>query len=328
MSLSGKLVVVAGGGAWGGALACHLAGKGESVAIWTRSPDLTLNRLSTSSMAETARQIEVTAEQKLVAEAATVVLAIPAQSLRGGLARIASSIRTDAVLVNTAKGIEEASSRLLDSVVGEVAPGRSQAILSGPSFAADVMAAGPVAVALAMRDREIVQRVVALFATPRFRVYATDDMLGVQLGGAYKNVIAIACGAAAGMELGDSACAALLARGFAELARLAEAMGARPSTLSGLSGLGDLTLTCTSNLSRNYRFGHGLGTGLSPEESALDAGLAEGICTAAAARNLFRRYGVEAPICEVVDLVSSGQLTAPEAVDRLLCRPPAEELQF
>lgn len=319
MRLSGKKVAVAGGGAWGCALAHHLAGKGERVTIWSRNPE------SASRRMVEAVPVEIVADHEGMAEADTVVLAIPAQAMRGVLEKIAPHIRTDAALVNTAKGIEEASGDLLDGIIGSVLPERPRAVLSGPSFAVDVMAGRPVAVDLAAHDGEARQSFVELFSAPRFRVYSTDDVLGVQLGGAYKNVVAIACGAADSMGLGDSARAAIMARGYAELVRLALAMGARESTLSGLSGLGDLVLTCASEQSRNYRFGQGLGSGLSPEESVRQSGLAEGRRTAAAARSLYVRYGVEAPICEAVDLVASGQLTASEAVDQLLRRPPAGE---
>lgn len=312
-------VAVAGGGAWGCALAAHLAGKGERVSMWARRPEAARDRL------EGVARLAASADPSLLAGAGVVVLAIPAQGLREALRRLAPSIGGDAILVNTAKGIEEDGGRLMDAVVEAEAPGRPHATLSGPSFAVDVMAGRPVAVAVASRDGAAGRDVANLFSTPRFRVYVTADVTGVQLGGACKNIVAIACGVAAGMGLGDSARAALLARGYAEMARLALAMGARESTLAGLAGLGDLVLTCTSRTSRNYEFGFGLGEGRSPEAAARAAGLAEGARTALAARALFARHDVEGPICEAVALVVEGRLAAAGAVERLLRRPPSSE---
>ena len=257
-----------------------------------------------------------------LAGSATIVLAVPAQSIRGVLTELAPVLPPGAALVNTAKGIEIGSGMLLAEVIGEIVAPAHAAVLSGPSFAADVRAGRPVAVSLAAEDESAAARLQELFTSLRFRVYRTDDMVGVQLGGAYKNVVAIACGIATGLGLGDSARAALTARGFAELTRLGEVMGSRPKTLEGLSGLGDIVLSCASPQSRNFTLGVGLGEGLAPEDAASRAGLAEGLRTAGAAHILFRKHGIDAPICEVVKEVAAGTATIGDVVQRLLSRVP------
>ncbi|MBV6657692.1 MAG: NAD(P)H-dependent glycerol-3-phosphate dehydrogenase, partial [Devosiaceae bacterium] len=229
-------------------------------------------------------------------------------------------------LVVTAKGLERGSNALLTSVIEEEAPGQPTAILSGPSFAHDVGAGLPTAVTLAAATLDDAKDLANGLKSNSFRPYASDDLVGVQLGGALKNVLAIAAGAVDGKGLGESAKAALITRGFTELGRLATALGARRETLSGLSGLGDLVLPCSTAGSRNYRFGLDLGRGV-PVPKLLGAGqpLAEGAKTAAAALALGRTHGVELPITSVVAQIVAGELSVDEAIEALMARPLRHE---
>ncbi|MFO1088941.1 MAG: NAD(P)H-dependent glycerol-3-phosphate dehydrogenase [Hyphomicrobiales bacterium] len=294
-------VAVLGAGAWGQALAAVLARTGHRAWLWSRSADI-----------ETVRT------------ARTLVVAVPAQAVRQTVARVGRAFEGHVVIA--AKGLEEGSAKLLTEVVSEEMPRSQLTVLSGPSFAADVAANRPVALALAGVTVDAARQVAALFALPQFRVYPTDDLIGVQLGGALKNVLAIACGIADGKRLGDSARAALVTRAFAELSRLAIARGARPETLAGLSGLGDLILTATSGQSRNYSLGLRLGQGLTLEQ-ALEGlhGVSEGRFTASAAVKLAQDHGLEAPISTAVLAVIDGRSSAEAEISRLLARPAKSE---
>ena len=212
----------------------------------------------------------------------------------------------------------------MTEVLAEAAPGRRTAILSGPSFAADVAAGLPTAVTLASSDEELARALCDALRGPTLRLYHSTDVRGVEIGGAAKNVLAIACGVAAGRGLGASAVAALIARGFAELRRFGEAFGARGSTLMGLSGLGDLVLTCSSPQSRNFAFGQALGRGASAAEAGA-GGLAEGQFTALALTELARERGVDMPIANCVQGLIEGSLDVEAAVSALLARPPKGE---
>lgn len=306
-------VAVIGGGSWGIALAQHLLAKGVATLIWSRDPARTRAR----DIWSTDRpKPEVVADPEQLADAATLVLAVPAQQVRAVIRRLLSHIRPDAVLVNTAKGIEVSTGMLLSEVIAEVAGPRSQATLSGPSFASDVREGVPVAVAVACRDAAVVGRISATFSTDSFRVDATDDFAGVQFAGAYKNLIAIACGLAAGAGLGDSARAAVLTGGFAELVRLGRVVGGRSKTFTGVAGLGDVALSCSGPRSRNFAFGVRLAT--SATEKIDSAELAEGAATAMAVPMLVRRYGENAPFCGIVEEAVRGQLPVRDALTRLL----------
>ncbi len=294
-------VAVLGSGAWGHALAAVLVRTGHRAWLWNRSADI-----------ETVRT------------ARTLVVAVPAQAVWQTVARVGRAFEGHVVIA--AKGLEEGSAKLLTEVVSEEMPRSQLTVLSGPSFAADVAANRPVALALAGVTVDAARQVAALFALPQFRVYPTDDLIGVQLGGALKNVLAIACGIADGKRLGDSARAALVTRAFAELSRLAIARGARPETLAGLSGLGDLILTATSGQSRNYSLGLRLGQGLTLEQ-ALEGlhGVSEGRFTASAAVKLAQDHGLEAPISTAVLAVIDGRSSAEAEISRLLARPAKSE---
>jgi glycerol-3-phosphate dehydrogenase (NAD(P)+) len=254
-----------------------------------------------------------------LAGAGCVLAVTPAQTLRGLLGELAGRMEPQVPLVLCAKGIERGTGRLLSEIAGEILPRNPVAVLSGPSFASDVVRGLPTAVTVAT----LAGRLAALFSSPSFRCYSTDDVIGVEIGGALKNVLAIAAGAVTGAGLGASAQAAMVTRGFVELRRLGSAFGARPETLMGLSGLGDLILSCGSEQSRNFAYGMALARG----EPLRDRPLAEGVATAGIAAELARERGIEAPIVGAVALLLKGELTIDKAVAALLSRPLKSETE-
>jgi glycerol-3-phosphate dehydrogenase (NAD(P)+) len=315
---------VAGAGAWGLALANAAAAAGRAVVVWGRDADAlaALARTRTSAHlpgVALAPAATVASEIGALAAADALLLVVPAQAARAAAARLAERLAPRPLIV-CAKGIERGSLRFMTEVVAEAAPGWPAAILSGPSFAADVAAGLPTAVTLASVDEALARALSAALSGPNLRLYHSTDPRGVEIGGAAKNVLAIACGMAAGRELGASARAALIARGFAELARLGAAWGARQETLMGLSGLGDLVLTCGSAQSRNFALGEALGRGESPREAS-HGKLAEGAYTAAALVEIARERHVEMPIAEAVDAILAGRMSVQAAIDALLMRP-------
>ncbi|MGA0533747.1 NAD(P)H-dependent glycerol-3-phosphate dehydrogenase [Hansschlegelia sp. KR7-227] len=257
-----------------------------------------------------------TANPDAIRGAEIVLLVVPTQALRGVTVALADRLSSGAVVVACCKGVERGTLALPPEVLAETLPGHAAALLSGPSFAEDVARGLPTAVTLASADETVAARVAETLATRSFRPYRSSDVVGVALGGAAKNVLAIAAGAVEGRGLGASAVAALVARGFAELARLGVALGARSETLAGLSGLGDLVLTASSPRSRNFSLGLALGRGEPPPEK-----LAEGAATADALVALARRHGVEMPISSAVADVVGGRVSVAEAVESLLARP-------
>ena len=271
-----------------------------------------------------APQVVSTADPSAIESADLIVLATPAQSVRSAGAEIAARARASVPIVSTAKGIERGSGLFPSDILASACPHSPIAVLSGPSFAADLARGLPTAVALASPDAALAKRIAEALSSPTFRLYHGADMRGAEIGGAAKNVLAIACGIAAGRKLGASAVAALTARGFAELSRFGRAFGARPETLMGLSGLGDLVLTCASLQSRNFAFGHALGRGLSLEDAA-GGKLAEGAFTARALVELAGQRKVEMPISTVVDAIVSGQMSIDKAIETLLMRPVKSE---
>ncbi|HEX4294621.1 MAG TPA: NAD(P)H-dependent glycerol-3-phosphate dehydrogenase [Rhizomicrobium sp.] len=314
---------VIGAGAWGTALALAAAQAGRAVTLWAREPEVVEQ---IRAMGENARflpgvklpeAITATGEIAQAARADALLVVVPAQHLRASLAALTGA----KPLVLCAKGIEKSTGKLLTEVLTEAAPGCEPAILSGPSFARDVSLGLPTAVTIAAR-MEIALRLQATLGHATFRPYASDDLTGVALGGAAKNVYAIACGIVDGLGLGESARAALLARSFAELTRLGQALGAKPETLMGLSGLGDLVLTATSASSRNFSFGRALGRGRTLTELAKPGHpLAEGVETAPALVRRAHAEGVELPIAEAVASVLDGSLPLDAALLRLMSRP-------
>ncbi|MEH3118937.1 MAG: NAD(P)-dependent glycerol-3-phosphate dehydrogenase [Methylorubrum populi] len=322
-----EAVAVVGGGSWGTALANAAAAAGRPVTLWMRDPAAAARveriRVNERYLPGVALHpnVRATAEAGALATASAVLLVVPAQTLRGVLAALAPALAPEATVVLCAKGIERGSDAFMSAVAAEILPaGAPVAVLSGPSFAADVARGLPTAVTLAARDGARAARLAGLLSGPAFRLYHSDDVRGVEIGGAGKNVLAIASGIVAGRGLGESARAALIARAFAELMRFARAYGGRAETLMGLSGLGDLVLTASSSQSRNFAFGERLGRGASPEE-AVGGKLAEGAFTAAALVGLARAQAVEMPVAEAVAAVIAGDLTVDRAMARLLSRP-------
>ncbi|AWN40824.1 NAD(P)H-dependent glycerol-3-phosphate dehydrogenase [Methylobacterium durans] len=320
-------IAVIGGGAWGTALANAAAAAGHPVTLWLRDAEAA-NRLERSR--ENARYlpgvplhagIRATAEAEALAGAGAVLLVTPAQTMRGVLGRLGPHFAAGAPVVLCAKGIERGSDAFMSAVAAEVLrAGTPVAVLSGPSFAADVARNLPTAVTLAASDGTLAADLARTLSGPTLRLYHTDDVRGVEVGGAGKNVLAIASGIVAGRGLGESARAALIARAFAELMRFARAYGGRPETLMGLSGLGDLVLTASSPQSRNFAFGQRLGEGASPEAAA-GGKLAEGAFTAAALVALARARAVEMPVAEAVAAIVSGEASVEGVIARLLARP-------
>ncbi|GGL54846.1 NAD(P)H-dependent glycerol-3-phosphate dehydrogenase [Wenxinia marina] len=315
-------ITVAGGGAFGTALAIALSGLGP-IDLFVRTEDAAeAIRRTGESPRLPGRPLppSVVPTADAAALAADIVcLAIPAQKLRGFLSDHADHL--GGALVACAKGIDLTTLNGPTASIAAVLPQATAAVLSGPSFADDIARGLPTALVLACADDDAGRRLQEALSTPVLRLYRTTDVTGVELGGALKNVVAIACGASIGAGFGDSARAALMTRGFAEMTRLAATMGARPETLAGLSGLGDLALTCTSDLSRNYRFGLALGRG---ETFAGDATV-EGVATARAALRLAEEKGLDLPVTAVVARLVAGEITTGEALRALLDRPLKEE---
>ena len=323
MSETTKIAVL-GGGAWGTALAAMTATGGHETWLYARDAE-TVSALNTRhlnprylddiALPETIRA-STDAEQAIV-HAGAVLAVIPAQAMRAGLSALKGLIPQSAPVVLCAKGIERDTGRLMSEVVADVLPHHRIAALSGPSFATDVARGLPTAVTVACEDGATADRLAALLSGPAFRCYSTTDLKGVEIGGALKNVLAIAAGAAIGRGYGASAQAALVTRGFAELRRIGQAMGARPETIMGLSGLGDLMLTCSSSQSRNYSYGLALGR----NEDLTNRPLAEGVATAPIAAELCRKHGIAAPIIAAVAALLAGKITIDEAVTALINRP-------
>jgi glycerol-3-phosphate dehydrogenase (NAD(P)+) len=318
------VIGVIGSGAFGTALAVAQAAEGREVRLWGRDA-------AAMAAAERAREVarlpgialppslRCTSALADLADAETLLLVVPAQATEAFLAAAADRL-PPGPLVLCAKGIDAGSRRRQTEIAARHAPGRTLAALTGPGFAAEIARGLPTALTLACADQGVGRRLQALLATHRLRLYLTDDVIGAELGGALKNVIAIACGMVEGSRLGASARAALMTRGFAEMTRLAVAMGARAETLAGLSGLGDLSLTCNSAQSRNFALGRALGAG-----EARPGGTVEGVATARAACALAAAHRVELPIAAAVADVLDATTTLAGAMEALLARPLTTE---
>jgi len=319
-------VAVLGAGAWGTALACVAAQGRDHVALWGHDPAhvaaLAQDRENRRHLPglPLAAGVAPTADLACVAGADIVLGVVPAQAIRATARRFRPHIREGAAFVVCAKGIERDSRKFMSEVAAEELPQARVAILSGPSFAADVCRGLPTAVTLAADEDALAQGISESLSTRTFRCYRSTDVRGVEIGGAAKNVLAIASGMAAGRGLGASAAAALIARGFAEMNRLGRVLGARQETLMGLSGLGDLVLTCGSAQSRNFALGERLGRG-EPLADAAHGKLAEGAFTAHVLTQLARESGVEMPIAEAVDAILTSRLGVDAAIEALLMRP-------
>jgi glycerol-3-phosphate dehydrogenase (NAD(P)+) len=330
-------IAVIGAGSWGTALAKVLADKGHAVTLWGRASEHTAliqeRRVNAQYLPNAPLPETLTATSDLeaaVRDKPFVVSVVPSHTVREVMGRAAPAMRPDAVVVSASKGIENESLATMDEVLKDVLPGKigSQlAFLSGPSFAKEVGIGLPTAVVMASRDRRVAEEASALFQGDRFRVYTSDDVTGVELGGALKNVMAIAAGVADGMGLGHNSRAALITRGLAEISRLAVRKGANPLTLAGLAGLGDLVLTCTGDLSRNRTVGIGLGKGQTLREVLAGMSqVAEGVKTTKSAHDLAARLGVEMPITDAMYKVVYEDQPAREALNALMGRAPKHEL--
>lgn len=315
-------VAVIGAGAWGTALATVAARAGRTVTLWARNAEHAARIASTRDNprlpgVRVAPEIVVTSDLALTARADVLLIATPAQHLRGAVNMLSSHLTRPVPIVACAKGIEHGTHKFMTDVIAEAAPGARPAILSGPSFADDVARGLPTAVTLAAKDEALASSLVQALGSPTFRPYHSTDIRGVEIGGAAKNVLAIAAGIVVGRKLGASALAALTTRGFSELARLGRACGARAETLSGLSGLGDLLLSCSTAQSRNFALGIALGRG----EAAPAGKLAEGAFTAPVLVELAAARNVDMPVSQAVAAILDGRLTIDAAIEGLLTRP-------
>lgn len=320
------MIGVAGSGAFGTALAVALAREGRDVTLWSRDP------AQAEAMQRSRRNearlpgvilpegVSNTAEITDLTGAEAVLLSLPMQSLRGFLSGPGQSL-AGLPLVACCKGVDLSTLTGPCAVISTIFPQAMPAILTGPSFAADIARGLPTALTLACAEDRLGEQLQRLLSTSTLRLYRTDDITGAELGGALKNVIAIAAGVVMGAGLGDSARAALMTRGYAEMTRLALALGARAETLAGLSGFGDLVLTCTSSQSRNFRFGYALGAG-----QGFDATVTvEGAATARAVSNLAENRGIDLPVTTMVAALIAGETDLPTAIQTLLSRPLKKE---
>jgi glycerol-3-phosphate dehydrogenase (NAD(P)+) len=320
-------ITVIGAGAWGTALATVAQRAGRDVMVHAHEPE-TVNAINTDHENRVFlpgisldRAIVATDDLSHAADGAdAIVMVTPAQFLRATLAALAPKPGTPMIICS--KGIELDTGKLMNEVAEETVPGADLAVLSGPTFAAEVARGLPTAVTLACANADTAARLATALGTPSFRPYTASDLVGAEVGGAIKNVIAIACGIVEGRALGQNARAAIIARGLAEIARFAAALGADPRTLMGLSGLGDLTLTCTSTASRNYSLGEALGSGTSYADAiAGKASVAEGATTAPAVLTRAAALGVEMPICAAVSAILHDGAGVDETITEILARP-------
>jgi glycerol-3-phosphate dehydrogenase (NAD(P)+) len=319
-------IAVIGAGAWGTALALTCARAGRKVTLWEHDA---ANAAQLANKRESlylpgVRLDDGIALARDLAEAAradALLLVVPAQHVRSVAAALEPLLRAQTPLVVCAKGIERGSKKFMSEVIGECAPDAVAAILSGPSFARDVARGMPTAVTLAAHDGGLAAELAQAVSSASFRPYHSSDIRGVEIGGAAKNVLAIAAGIVTGRGLGYSATAALTTRGFAELLRFGRACGGKAETMTGLSGLGDLILTCTSPQSRNFTFGINLGEGKKPDEIHRTTGLAEGTFTAPVLLEMARDRAVDMPISAAVAAVIGGTMSVDAAIESLLARP-------
>jgi glycerol-3-phosphate dehydrogenase (NAD(P)+) len=303
-------VGIAGAGAWGIALAHAAKRAGSEPVVWSRRGAISADGFAVSGYDPALSNVDM------------LLLTVSAQELAEITARLEPVLAAHLPIVICAKGIARPGDRLLSSVLSETLPGRPVAILSGPSFADEVIKGLPTAITIAAHEAALAERIGKALGSAAFRPYASTDPVGVQLGGAIKNVIAIACGIVAGRQIGENARAALMTRGLAETVRLGRAMGARAETFAGLAGLGDLSLTATSVSSRNFRLGLALGRGLSiAEANGSITGVVEGVATAQAVVALAGRHGVEMPISEAVAAIVEHGADIKQTIAGLLARP-------
>jgi glycerol-3-phosphate dehydrogenase (NAD(P)+) len=330
-----KDIAVLGAGSWGTALSVHLARIGHGVRLWAREADVVaqirsehVNGLFLPGIPLPSAILACETVGEAVSGMDLVLVVTPSHGTRGVIRSAAPYLRPSTTIVSATKGLEvDTLLRASEVIVQEAGPGHAVVALSGPSFAREVALELPTAVCAASSDREAAELVQSEFRGRSFRLYTTDDVVGVEIGAALKNVIAIAAGVVEGLGLGHNAMAGLITRGLAEISRLAHALGGRRETLAGLSGLGDLVLTCTGSLSRNRQFGIELGRGRSPKE--ILAGMtmvAEGVKTTGAALALGARHGVELPIAAQMAEVLEGRIDPRAATETLMLRPQRVEV--
>lgn len=328
-----KKIGVIGAGSWGTALATVVAGKGNQVAIWdvdeAHLASMQQHRENVDYLpgVPLAENIEIVyTAQEAVSDADVVLFSAPAQHFRSALASAKAYMRADALVINVAKGIEQKSLARMSEIAAKEMDLNRYVVLSGPSHAEEVGRRLPTTVAAASYNLAAAEQVQELFMTDRFRVYTTEDVVGVELGGALKNIIALGAGISDGMGFGDNAKAALMTRGLAEITRLGLKLGAKPETFAGLTGTGDLIVTCTSMHSRNRRCGIMIGEGMRPAEATEKVGMVvEGMFTTEAAYQLAQREGVEMPITEAIYQTIQGKMTAADAVGILMGREKKHE---
>ena len=321
-------LAILGAGSWGTALAVIARQAGRHVTLWGRDPE---QMAAIAAQRENPRylpgvsldpEIRITADPASLEDAEAGFLVVPAQVLRATATALAPHVKSNLPLVLCAKGIEQDSGLLMTEVAAASLPGRPLAVLSGPTFAGEVARGLPTAVTLASEDTELATRLAQAIGSRSFRPYVSDDPLGAEIGGAVKNVLAIACGIVAGRRLGDNARAALITRGLAELTRLCLARGGKVETMMGLAGLGDLTLSCTATQSRNYSLGLALGQGQSLRDAmAASRGVTEGVFSAKATLAMAEPLGIELPICQAVDQVVNQGADLDATIAQLLARP-------
>ncbi len=323
-----KTAGVIGAGAWGTALALVCARAGLNVVLQAREAEVvesvSARRVNEAFLPGVVldERISVTADLSGLAGCDLILAVPPAQFMRSTLEAYRPHHRPGVPIILCSKGIERGTLKLMTEVLAETLPEAPAAVLSGPSFAADVSRGLPTAVTLACADTALGEALMETLSSPLFRPYLATDLIGAEVGGAVKNVLAIACGVSEGRSLGKSAHAALITRGFAEMTRLGAALGGEPETVAGLCGLGDLVLTCSSPQSRNMSLGLALGQGQTIEQAlAGKRSVAEGYESAPALRELARRLGVEMPICEATAALLAGEITVDEMIESLLSRP-------
>jgi glycerol-3-phosphate dehydrogenase (NAD(P)+) len=323
-----KLGVI-GGGAWGTALAQVAAAGGGETLLWALEREVvaSINDARENALylpgVPLSEMVRATGDFAELERCEAWLVVTPAQHMRSVLDRADDCSRA---LILCSKGIEEKSGLLLHQVARECCPNAQIAVLSGPTFAHEVAMGLPTAVTLAAQDLDLAERLRERLVQPAFRIYVSDDVAGAEIGGAVKNVLAIACGVVEGRGLGQNARAALIGRGFAEMTRFGLACGAKRETLAGLSGLGDLVLTCSSTSSRNYSLGKGLGEGRSAADLLADRRtIAEGAFTAPVLDRIARKRGIDMPIVGAVHALIAGRATVDQVLDELLSRPPRAE---
>lgn len=331
-----KNITVIGAGSFGTALAITLANKGHNVTLWARRQEQITEMITTSENRRYLPDIKIPKGifftndlSSAVNNAEIVVFAVPAQRFRGIFQEVSQNLGEKTLVVNLAKGIEKGSLMRLSQVAEEILPQVKYVALSGPSHAEELAANLPTMVAVASKEESYAKEIQEAFNTDRFRVYTNDDIIGVELGGALKNIIALGAGISDGMGFGDNAKAAMMTRGITEMSRLGLVLGARHITFSGLAGIGDLIVTCTSMHSRNRRCGILLGKGVKVEDAIAEIGMVvEGISTAEAAFKIAEEMKVEMPITQCIYRMINGEITAEDAVDILMGREKKNEMHI